>query len=210
MKLGMASLTVLNTFKKIYLKYLMQTIRNTFSRRQKKLLTVTASLPVFLRCAEYLLQADSGKNTKAFITAQLHQKFDTLHHVGLEILQSRLAHYVHKQKMPSLKDLFSKNFLPNETVLFSLQRSNRNFPGMVIIRKPDGTFARNKDGSLFHAPQIARAITNYPFYITNGNTPQGIFRWTGFEISKLLFYWPHAQHTDEHARRNHARNIFWQ
>jgi hypothetical protein len=49
---------------------------------------------------------------------------------------------------------------------------------------------KNNDSTYFHTSQLARAVTNYPFYITNGNTPQGIFRWTGFAISGLAFIGP--------------------
>jgi hypothetical protein len=61
---------------------------------------------------------------------------------------------------------------------------------MVVIRRPDGSFVKNNDSSYFHTSQLARAVTNFPFYLTNGNTPQGIFRWTGFAISKLAFIGP--------------------
>jgi hypothetical protein len=70
-------------------------------------------------------------------------------------------------------------------VIYSLQRKNRDYAGLVVIRKPDGGFVRNEDGSIFHVPQLARSITNYPFYITNGNTPQGILRWSGFAVSRV-------------------------
>jgi hypothetical protein len=89
-----------------------------------------------------------------------------------------------------LKDIFGKNFLANQTVIYSFQRKDRGYAGIVVIRRPDGSFVKNNDSSYFHTSQLARAVTNYPFYITNGNTPQGIFRWTGFEISKLAFIGP--------------------
>ncbi len=76
---------------------------------------------------------------------------------------------------PSLKKLFSHDFGDNHFVLFSLQRTNRNYPGLVLIRKPDGKFLRREDGSIFTISQLARSISNMPSYVVNGNTPQGIF-----------------------------------
>jgi hypothetical protein len=86
--------------------------------------------------------------------------------------------------------MFSKNFLPGQTVIYSLQRSNRAYAGLVVIRKPDGSFVKTTNGTYYHSGQLARAITNYPFYITNGNTPQGIYRWTGFDTSSTTYIGP--------------------
>jgi len=80
--------------------------------------------------------------------------------------------------------------LKGQTVVYSFQRRNRDYPGVVIIRKPDGDYIRNEDGEILQVPQLARAITAYPFYITNGHTPQGIFKWTGFDHSRLLYIGP--------------------
>ena len=49
---------------------------------------------------------------------------------------------------------------------------------------------RDSTGNYFHTSQLARAITNYPCYITNGNTPQGILRFSGFDVSRLLYIGP--------------------
>jgi hypothetical protein len=161
-----------------------------FKKQVNDLLDTTTSIPVFIRCAEYLLQADSSLHTINLIQALINTKFTGTDHVGLTILQNRLLSWNKAEPIPPLQDIFSKQFLKDQTVIYSIQRKDRNYPGVVVIRKPDGTFVKNKDSSFFHVSQLARAVTNYPFYITNGNTPQGIFRWTGFEISKLSFIGP--------------------
>jgi len=132
-----------------------------------------------------LLRADSSLNTKNSIHALINTKFNGVDHIGLTILQTRLASWNKPASLPPLQDIFSKQFLKDQTVIYSIQQKDRNYPGIVVIRRPDGMFVKNKDSSFFHVSQLARAVTNYPFYITNGNTPQGIFRWTGFEISRL-------------------------
>jgi len=161
-----------------------------FKKQVGNLLNTTTSIPVFIRCAEYLLRADSSLNTKNSIHALINTKFNGVDHVGLTILQTRLASWNKPASLPPLQDIFSKQFLKDQTVIYSIQRKDRNYPGVVVIRRPDGMFVKNKDSSFFHVSQLARAVTNYPFYITNGNTPQGIFRWTGFEISRLSFIGP--------------------
>jgi hypothetical protein len=161
-----------------------------FKKQAESLLRATTSESVFIRCAEYILQADAAPATKHFILNLLHAKFRNSKEFGLTLLRSRIATYGEKKPAPPLKDIFSKNFLPGQTVIYSLQRKNRDYPGIAVIRKPDGFFVKESDSSLFSASQLARSILNYPYYITNGNTPQGIFRWTGFEVSKLLFIGP--------------------
>jgi hypothetical protein len=94
------------------------------------------------------------------------------------------------QHLPPLNDILNNNFLAGETVIYSLQRSNREYAGIVVIREPDGSFLKDSSGNYFHTTQLARAITAYPFYITNGNTPQGILRFSGFDVSRLLYIGP--------------------
>ncbi len=88
---------------------------------------------------------------------------------------------------PPLDDLLSCNFGKGMTVIFSFQRTDRNYTGLAVIRRPDGKFVRNSDGTIFNIPQLARAITNLPAYITNGNTPQGIFSMQGIDTSSNKF-----------------------
>lgn len=79
------------------------------------------------------------------------------------------------KKRPPLQDLFSNNYGEGTYILFSLQRLNRDYPGLCIIKKTDGTFLRRSDGSIFSISQLARSVSDLPSYIVNGNTPQGIY-----------------------------------
>lgn len=161
-----------------------------FKKPVSDLLNSTTSVPVFIRCAEYLLQTDQSSTTKNTIQSLIGKKFQSDNTPGLVILHNRLQSWNKKEQLPPLRDIFNKNFLANQTVVYSFQRKNRDYPGLVVIRRPDGSFVKNNDSSYFYTSQLARAVTNYPFYITNGNTPQGIFRWTGFSISGLAFIGP--------------------
>lgn len=161
-----------------------------FIKPVNDLLNNTSSARIFVRCAEYLLRADASEKNVNDIRSLMQAKFTSVNDVAIIILQNRLNTFYDKVVLPPMKDLLDKNFLKNQTIIYSFQRKNRDYPGMVMIRKPDGSFARNKDGSIFHTSQLARAITNYPFYITNGNSPQGILRWTGFEVSKNNYIGP--------------------
>jgi hypothetical protein len=173
-------------------KNLLETTFSLYAKEFKpqalQLMRQTKSVGIFIRCAEYVLRADPV-NGKATIAALIQQKFPADTSLGLQILKSRIS-LKKPQPLPSLKDIFSKDFLSGQTVIYSLQRSNRDYAGLVIIRKPDGTFLKDSSGNYFHTSQLAKAITAYPFYITNGNTPQGILRFSGFDVSRLLFIGP--------------------
>jgi hypothetical protein len=176
-------------FQKNLLETTYSLYKTEFKNPVLQLLKSTTSVPVFLRCAEYLLRADAVIY-KPVITSLIKAKFANNTHVGLSILQKRISNWNKITGLPQLKDIFSIDFLMGQTVIYSLQRSNRDYPGIVVIRKPDGSFVQDSSGNIFHVSQSARAITAYPFYITNGHTPQGIYKWTGFDHSRLLYIGP--------------------
>lgn len=80
--------------------------------------------------------------------------------------------------------LLDTAFFPNQLLVVSLQHNNRNIPGTIRFRLPNHTWHKRTDGTIWEAPQLARAITNLPYYITNGNTPQGLYVLDGFAVSE--------------------------
>ncbi|MFN5136069.1 MAG: hypothetical protein ACK5DG_12200, partial [Chitinophagaceae bacterium] len=88
-----------------------------------------------------------------------------------------------QQALPLKKDFLDTSFLPNQTVLCSFQSANRNIPGYLMIRLPNSEWMRNIKGIEIRIPQFARSISNLPFYLTNGNTPQGLYKVTGIDTS---------------------------
>ncbi|QNA45595.1 hypothetical protein [Lacibacter sediminis] len=82
------------------------------------------------------------------------------------------------------KNLFlDTSFLKGQTVLCSFQSTDRNKPGYLMIHTADGKWLTDDKGNELRFPQLARAINNLPFYLTNGNTPQGLYRINGFDTS---------------------------
>lgn len=45
-------------------------------------------------------------------------------------------------------------------------------------------------GRYFSVPQLARSINNLPGFLSNGNTPEGIFRMKGYDVSRASFIGP--------------------
>jgi hypothetical protein len=177
-------------FQKNLLETTYSLYKTEFKTQVAQLMQQTKSVSIFIRCAEYVLRADPA-NGKNLVTGLINRKFLNDTSMGLRILKSRIQPK-QPQALPLLKDIFDSSFLPGQTVIYSLQRSNRSYAGLVIIRKPDGTLLKDSAGNYFHTWQLARAVTNYPFYITNGNTPQGILRFSGFDVSRLLYIGPTA------------------
>ena len=87
-------------------------------------------------------------------------------------------------------DFLDHNFLTNQLLVISFQHSNRNNPGYLMIRTQQHKWLTNADGCIFKIPQLARSITNMPYYLTNGNTPQGLYKLNGFAISDNKFIGP--------------------
>lgn len=175
-------------FQKNLLETTFSLYKTEFKSQVLQFMQQTKSVAIFIRCAEYVLRADSVKGP-AIVASLIKQKFPADTSTAMQILKSRM--YAGRQQLlPSLHDILDSSFMPGQMVIYSLQRSNRSFAGLVIIRKPDGTFLKDSSGNYFHTAQLARAITNYPFYITNGNTPQGILRFSGFDVSRLLYIGP--------------------
>lgn len=95
-----------------------------------------------------------------------------------------------EMQMPPLADLFANPKFNGYTVYFSLQRKDRQYPGLLLIRKPDGDFYQGKRGKLFQVAQLALANSGLPGYLTNGNTPQGILSVQGSAVSENAFIGP--------------------
>lgn len=94
--------------------------------------------------------------------------------------------YVRNKKSFSLpeKNVFlDSSFLNGQTVLCSFQSADRNKPGYLLIRTANGKWLTDEKGNEVRFPQLARSINNLPFYLTNGNTPQGLYRINGFDTS---------------------------
>lgn len=167
-----------------------------FLKQSLSLLEKTNDPKIFAMCAEYVIQGNKSQVEKENLSKKLLQKFtDTAYkNPILYMLQTRLA--PDKMNMipvdEVLPQIFGRDFLPHREVMYSLQRKDRDYPGMVIIRNADGEFVRDSSGKIFTVTQLARSITNLPGYLTNGNTPQGIFKMYGFNVSMGNFIGPTA------------------
>ena len=58
-------------------------------------------------------------------------------------LSEQLKNYNKKITCPSINTFFAKEYLAGRVLVFSFQRKDRNFPGLTMVRKPDGNFIKN-------------------------------------------------------------------
>lgn len=92
--------------------------------------------------------------------------------------------------MPPITELLGEAKALDSKVIYSFQRWDRDYPGLAIVQYADGSFARNRDGQLAVFEQLARSGPGLPYFLTNGNTPQGIFSITGTDVSHTDFIGP--------------------
>lgn len=88
-----------------------------------------------------------------------------------------------KRKKLSQEMFLDKSFLPGQVVLCSFQSADRNIHGYLMIRGENGRWLTDRSGQPYRFPQLARSISNLPYYLTNGNTPQGLYKITGFDTA---------------------------
>ncbi len=147
------------------------------------LLQTTSNVQVFGAASVYLFKQEFC-DSDTIITI-LNQQFPAFESDDvLQFLYNDLVNLKSKkQNTPNLGDLLSHDFQPGKTIIYSLQRSDRAHPGITIIKGPDGKFVRNADSTVFFVKQLAYATSGFPGYLSQGNTPQGIFSVVGSYVS---------------------------
>jgi len=155
-----------------------------FSDELSRVANETSSPRLFAMAAHYLIRFNPDKRND--ILNLLKNKFTNWNdNPILFMLHENLKQ--EQRERPPLIDILMHSFEDGKTIVYSFQRQDRNHPGITIIKKPDGKFVRSADGRIFHISHLARSISDLPGYITNGNTPQGIFSIQGSDVSGNLF-----------------------
>jgi len=162
-----------------------------FEKEVATLLRETTNEKNFAMCAVYLTRISKDYNT--LISMSMPGRFSNW---ATHPILRTLYFYISKdykqilKDRPPLKDLIQNPFWKERPVIFSFQRENRDYPGLAVIKNEKGEFVKGEDGKIVAVRQLARSITNLPAFLTNGNTPQGIFSVKGIEVSKSKFIGP--------------------
>jgi hypothetical protein len=140
---------------------------------------------ILAACAEYIFINQQREKYKSLLLKKIHElSNDAEEKINPYLITIRNKLMYPNISVPPISDFLSKDYLSQNIIVYSFQRKNRNYPGMVIVRDKEGNFIRNQKGAVFSVPQLARSVTNLPGYLSDGNTPQGIYKITGFEISR--------------------------
>jgi hypothetical protein len=175
-----------NSFQRAFLELIYTLHQNEFNQEVQRFAESTDDPKLFAMCINYLRKTD--RDLLEMAEAFKRRVIQSSNHPIIQMLEYKLADS--NETIPPLVDLLKFNFGNDKPIVFSFQRKNRDYPGVTIIRKPDGKFLRENDGELFYILHLARAVTNLPGYITNGNTPQGIFSIHSIGFSKNVFIGP--------------------
>lgn len=169
-----------------------------FAGEMNKLFESETNPSLFAVAALYKHRIDTSVNSVNEIKIKMVELFpgyDTLD-VLIE-LEKYLDHYQHRPILGTaeLNSFFRQQASLQKKVIYSFQRHNRDHPGMAIVQNADGRFMRHPDGRLMVFQQLARSASNLPYFIRNGNTPQGVFSILGTAVAnnKLIGPTPNLQ-----------------
>jgi len=176
------------SFQRALLEVIITLYPNEFVPQIQHVLLKVKNPKLYAMCIHYLTK-NLQDSSESFLSHMTENFSDWRQNPILQMLHLGLK----RNKMndiPSLRELLSHPFPDNAVVLFSLQRADRRFPGIVIIRNRDGTFLRHQSGELFYIQQLTLSSSNMPGYLTNGNSPQGIYSMQGSDKSENVFIGP--------------------
>jgi len=158
----------------------------TFKDNIQQVLPYERDPKLFAIAALYDYRADSSLSNRNRLLRQMDKQFAASNQNPLFIqLRSYLLRHISDRQTPtpSVLELFRYQQLWKQKTVYSFQRWDRNYSGLCIVQYEDGHFARDKNGQLKIFRQLARSGSGLPSFITNGNTPQGIYRIAGSRVS---------------------------
>lgn len=147
---------------------------------------------LFALCAVYLYRQDTSTERGNELKIRLVEKFPADTMAVLQELSTYLSYHTANQrgKLPDVGELLRYRRGDGQKVIYSFQRWDRDYAGLAIVQNADGSFVRDGQGRLQVFQQLARSGPDLPYFITNGNTPQGIYSIQGTDVSRTNFIGP--------------------
>lgn len=178
-------------FQRATLELLYGNYPEKYYQQVKLLLMQTSNAKIFAMCAAYILNSSHAAADINFLSVKTKQQLASdPNNPILQQLLYQVEQFARPMPVVNIGALLQKDYLPGHVVVFSFQRKNRNYPGLVMVRDAHGNFLKDSSGNYFSVPQLARSISSLPGYLTNGNTPEGIFRMKGYDVSSNGFIGP--------------------
>jgi hypothetical protein len=148
---------------------------------------------LFSMCAVYLYRSDTSTANSNFLKISMVEKFPGYDTVAiLKELENYLNYHTayQRQKLPDMVQLFVYRQGLGQKTIYSFQRWNRDYPGLAIVQQANGSFVKDAAGRLEVFQQLARSGSDLPYFITDGSTPQGIYRILGEAVAHNHFIGP--------------------
>lgn len=148
---------------------------------------------LFAMAAAYLFRQDASIANSNDIKIRMVEQFTNYDSIPLLLaLEQHLNNYntAIRQKTPDIPTLLRHQANRKQKTVYSLQRWNRDYPGLAIVQDAAGRFMRHPDGRLMIFEQLARSASDLPWFITNGSTPQGVYSIQGTAVSRNALIGP--------------------
>ncbi|OQP62070.1 hypothetical protein A3860_29395 [Niastella vici] len=153
---------------------------------------------LFAIAATYCLRYDTAAVNAATIRKRIREQFPNYGNISILAELDKYLNTYTRYKAPAVNDLIEL-FRYQQTVkkkaVYSFQRHNRDYAGLAIVQNADGSFMRYADGRLMVFEQLARSASGLPYFIPDGNTPQGVYSIQGTAVTynKLIGPTPNLQ-----------------
>jgi hypothetical protein len=179
--------------KRAFLEAVYATYPDKYTEMMRALLDKETEPRLFAVCALYLYRADTTAENGNALKIHMVEHFpgyDSLLVLGeLTKYLGDHAAFTHR-KTPDIATLFSYRRTSGQKTIYSFQRWDRDYPGLAIVQNADGSFVKDGEGRLQVFEQLARSGSDLPYFISNGSTPQGVYRITGLAVSHNHFIGP--------------------
>ncbi len=179
--------------KAAFLEALYAVTETKYAPRVRALLDSEDNPVLFALAALYLYRADTSVSYSNELKIRMVERFpgyDTL-----EVLRAFEQYVSYQQqdsrgRTPDITELFGYGRPSGHKTIYSFQRWNRDYPGLALVQLSDGHFARDPAGRLLVFQQLARSGSSLPYFMADGNTPQGIYSIQGTSVSHNNFIGP--------------------
>ncbi|NDP27233.1 MAG: hypothetical protein GZ087_07390 [Flavobacterium sp.] len=138
---------------------------------------------IFATAINYLSQNNVA------VKSLMDSKFTKSNHPIIQALRNQFQSNYNPISLGELEKIVDYNRTKKVKFLYSIQHKDRNKVGKVFIQSENGLLAK-ENGKVILIDQLARSATNLPMYITNGNTPVGVFKIDALAQSENVFIGP--------------------
>jgi hypothetical protein len=163
-----------NSFQRSLWEALYTLYPKDFVAEAQHWINIEGNVRNFAMMAVYLAQADSLPQTQQRILKTMKHRFDNWNRNAILLSLNDFLNQKNEES-PCFDELFAWQKTHQQRVIYSFQRPNRDYPGLAIVQDENGEFVKDTTGQLVAVEQLARSISNLPFFLTNGNSPQGLY-----------------------------------